>query len=589
LQHAFNFLKGDKISQDRLKVGILENQKIISSYYDQTHYFNAIENARSRFRKASKVVYDEEKKTNNLFEHFSNLDSIFPISICAYYFATGIDYRTRLTSKQAASYLNSSYFRLLFTSIYKLENNLDVLKEALTARITGTLDTCKTEQDYKERAKKGIEIYSLLSSINSPLKPTFEVINADAVSSGVQHCMLFLQNGRFAKELYFTSEKGSGIYTVLGDAVWKYLLQLHNDHINSDIKDTIEKIDIKEKFAKYKGEEAHFIVPTKKTYLAKIRLMLQKNGKFNKVFGEFLTYNMAATLLTELFDISQDTDIVRLVDIPIKTKIIWKAIIMPVMYGSGIYGLERHLKDKLAKKGVTFEREEVLYVLAGLALHFLDEHTDFLTLRNILFKINAFACKNKIELKVPGVFNYVITPKYRTMKVKRIARRVILASTMRSHKHRIQLPFAKKEVDFASTLRGFVPNIIQGNDANVLLITSFLIKQRMNPDFPFFGMWVHDSISLHSSLLDFVISLFRQVHKDLYKDSINNLPENPSWLVQGKPLLDNLLADLFSQISSFPDFDILKLQISHDLEHLDPKFKLDWDLFSKEANLLKVG
>lgn len=155
-------------------------------------------------------------------------------------------------------------------------------------------------------------------------------------------------------------------------------------------------------------------------------------------------------------------------------------------------------------------------------MNYLENNTDLFVLRDIFRQIANFAKLNKIELTLPSVFENTIIPKYRDIAVRRIARRVPLFSNQRSVKHRIKIPLSEKTINWEESIRGIAPNIIQSLDAAVLLITVYLLKQKFNSNFPFIGLCVHDSISLHSSFFEVVKKTYVKAHHDLYRYSNTN-------------------------------------------------------------------
>lgn len=168
-------------------------QKELSAYYEQKLYLSAISSARKRFRKASNIAFSRLRINENKLINDYISGELFSLEMLVCYFTLGYDFRHRLVGKSATNYLNSSYFRKLFTSIYLASNDPAILEEALSARITAPVKE-HSFQEYKNNAKKPIDIYSLRNSITGNNVNT-EVIIADAVASALQHTMLLLENG----------------------------------------------------------------------------------------------------------------------------------------------------------------------------------------------------------------------------------------------------------------------------------------------------------------------------------------------------------------------------------------------------------
>ena len=229
---------------------------------------------------------------------------------------------------------------------------------------------------------------------------------------------------------------------------------------------------------------------------------------------------------------------------------------LPLSYGSSPMGIARHTQSKLDSKQALRNYREIVILYANKACQVIRDQTNLSCIGDLFKKIVSRAFSLNMSLynwRIPSLLGNTIIVKYRTMKKKRIARQVSIIGTELFYKHRVTARLTPRQLDKPKINRALYANIIQSMDSTVLFLTTLAFRSHIK-GYPFLGLWVHDSISLHSMFEDILKHEFRIAHHDLYRFSRSSLDSNLKIGISRKAFLDNLLDDFDQQFAA--EFDV---------------------------------
>lgn len=523
-QKNLSYLQQTQIKQEaQLLIPQVKKIQIeMSKYYEQQLISNAIISAQNDFMKAALETYSNCKNLLNKIE----INALFEKEMVVIYCPCGLDFRKRLISRWRVHYLNSKIFRYCLTGIYSGIQEPTAISATLGAR------GYNPEKSFSENilsAKNPISLYALKETIDSPLVENYNLVTLDAVSSGAQHNQLYINEGMFSDELYFNipSPQSKPLYATINQYIEETIKTEHTKAFQENPKKILQFVEkyqvIKnEKNFAFKAPSDYKDDPDNPAEDASYTESLAQETRFKfnakkyrrQIKAYSLRINDSATILSESFNLSQDTSLPRVSnELALKMS---KWMTMLFTYGSSAIGIERYVLEKLSKIVGGDELYHFPIILTYYFREIIKTKTRLFLLKDLFKQIARTACRLNIDLFLPCPFGCQIRPQYRYMKSVRIARRVPLYLKTHSHIHRIRTTCSLKMLSKPEATRAFPANLLQQRDADCIHLLVLEIMSKMNPDYPFFGILVHDSISFHSQFQTLIRENFRLVHYKIY-------------------------------------------------------------------------